>query len=124
MTVSASQLELVTELFADLRGVSTRRMFGGAGVYAQGVMFALVDDDVIYLKVDDALRADLTAEGSVPWVYGARAGEPIQTGYVSLPDAALDDPETACAWARRALDVALVKQAAGPKKKKTPLPDA
>ena len=58
MTVSASQLELVTELFADLRGVSTRRMFGGAGVYAQGVMFALVDDDVIYLKVDDALRAE------------------------------------------------------------------
>ena len=125
MTVSASQLELVAELFAGLGAVSIRRMFGGAGVSAQGVMFAVVIDDVVYLKVDDPLRTDLETEGSVPWVY-PRDGQPVQMGYSSLPDAALDDPDEACAWARRALDVALAKQAAKPvrKKKASPLPDA
>ena len=116
MTVSASQLGLVAELFVGLGAVSIRRMFGGAGVSAQGVMFAVVIDDVVYLKVDDPLRADLEAEGSVPWVY-PRDGQPVQMGYSSLPDAALDDPDEACAWARRALHVALAKQAAKPKKK-------
>ena len=117
MTATARQLEATAELFAGLGEVSIRRMFGAAGVYAQGVMFALVDDDVVYLKVDEALRADLVREGSVPWVYAARGGEPVQTGYVSLPEAALDDPEAACAWAKRALEVALAKQAAKPKKR-------
>jgi DNA transformation protein len=116
MTVTASQLELVGDLFAGLGAVSIRRMFGGAGVSAQGVMFAVVIDDVTYLKVDDALRAELEAQGSVPWVY-PRDGQPVQMGYSSLPEAALDDPEEACAWARRALEVALAKQAARPKKK-------
>jgi DNA transformation protein len=111
MTVSASQLELVTELFSGLGSVSVRRMFGGAGVYAQGIMFAVVLDDVVYLKVDDALRAELEAEGSVPWVY-LRDGQPVQMGFSSLPDAALDDPVEACAWGRRALEVAATKQAA------------
>lgn len=121
MTATARQLELVAELFEGLGAVSIRRMFGGAGVYAQGVMFALVDDDVVYLKVDDALREALAAEGSVPWTYtapsGPRAGQTMQMGYSSLPEAALDDPEAACAWARRALDVALAKQAVKPKRK-------
>lgn len=121
MTATASQLDHVAELFAGLGDVSIRRMFGGAGVYAQGVMFALVDDDVVYLKIDEPLRGDLEAEGSLPWIYtaakGPRAGAPVQTGYWSLPDAALDDPDAACAWARRALGVALAKQAAKPKRR-------
>jgi DNA transformation protein len=121
MTATARQLELVAELLEGLGGVSIRRMFGGAGVYAQGVMFALVDDDVTYLKVNDGLRADLEAEGSIQWAYvapsGPRAGQRMQMGYWSLPEAALDDPEAACAWARRALEAALAKQAAKPRKK-------
>ena len=121
MAVTARQLELAAELFEGLGGVSIRRMFGGAGVYAQGVMFALVDDDVIYLKVDEGLKRDLEGEGAVAWTYvapnGPRAGEPMQMGYWSLPESVLDDPEVAQAWGRRAAEVALAKQAAKPKPK-------
>ena len=116
MAVSRAQLAFAEELFGPL-GVSTRRMFGGAGVYAEGVMFALIDggEEAIYLKADEALRADLEAEGSRPFLYtfpsGPRAGETVGMGYWSLPDAALDEPDAACAWGRRALDVALKAKA-------------
>jgi DNA transformation protein len=96
-------------------------MFGGAGVYADGLMFALLADDVIYLKTDEALRAELEAEGCAPWVWepgsGARQGEKIQTSYLRLPDAALDDPDDAARWGRKALAVARAKAKAKPKRK-------
>jgi len=116
--VSAQQLAFATELFAGLGPVGVRRMFGGAGVYGGDVMFALIDDDVIYLKVDEALKADLAGEGSLPWVYSRapRAGAPEQSSYWSLPEDALDDPQAACAWARRALDAATAARAPKPRK--------
>jgi DNA transformation protein len=122
MGVSASQVAFAEELFAGL-GVSARRMFGGAGLYAEGVMFALIDDsEAIFLKADATLRAELAAEGAHPWVYtypsGPKAGQAMEMGYMSLPDAALDEPAVACDWGRRALEVALKAQAAKPPKKR------
>ena len=113
--------EFVKELFAGLGAVQIKRMFGGAGGYADNVMFLLLADDVIYLKADDLLKAALRAEGSGPFVWepssGPRAGEKVEMGYWRLPDAALDDPDLAVAWGRKALAVA--KAAAKPKRKKT-----
>lgn len=112
----------VSELFEGLGEVTVKRMFGGAGGYAEGVMFALIAADVIYIKVDDAMRADLEAEGSGPFIWepanGPRAGEkqPMM-GYWRLPDAAMDEPDLAASWGRRALDVALAAKAKKPKKR-------
>ena len=115
--------EFVAELFAPMGPVSIRRMFGGAGVFRDGLMFALLGDDTIYLKTDATLRADLEAEGCAPFLWTKpSAGEEIDMGYVSLPSSAMDDPDEASAWARRALAVARAKAAAKPavRKKKTP----
>ena len=93
-------------------------MFGGAGLYARGVMFGLIDDEVIYLKVDEALKADLAVAGARSWIYterrGPKAGIPQETSYWSLPESALDDPDDACAWGLRALAVAEAVKAAKP----------
>ena len=115
--------EFLAELFAPMGPVSIRRMFGGAGVFRDGLMFALLGDDTVYLKTDTKLRADLEAEGSVPFIWTKPStGEEIDMGYVSLPSSAMDDSDEASAWARRALAVAKAKAAAKPvpRKKKTP----
>lgn len=114
--------DFVRELFEGLGGVQIKRMFGGAGVYADGVMFALLADETIHLKTDEALQEQLREEGSGPFLWrpesGPRAGETVAMSYWRLPDAALDDPELAVSWARKALAVAKAKAAAKPKKTK------
>jgi DNA transformation protein and related proteins len=113
--------DYVKELFAGLGPVQVKRMFGGAGGYADGVMFLLLADDAIHIKVDDALKAELRAEGCGPFVWepqsGPRAGEKVDLGYWRLPDSALDDPDEAAVWGRKALAVAKAKAASKPKKK-------
>jgi DNA transformation protein len=109
--------DFVAELFAPMGPVTIKRMFGGAGVYADGVMFALVADDEIYLKVDDALKSDLEAEGSEPFSFEMKDGKSAQMNYYRIPSDAMDHDQDASDWGRRALDVALkAKAAKAPKK--------
>jgi DNA transformation protein len=119
--------DFVVELLAGLGPVRVKRMFGGAGVYvSDGPMFGLIADDTLHLKVDEALKAELRKEGSGPFVWaptnGPRAGEKLDLGYWRMPEDALDDPELACAWARKALAVAHAKAAAKRSKKKPQSP--
>jgi DNA transformation protein len=73
---------------------------------------------MIYLKTDDALKAELQAEGSAPWVYSRAPGKWEDTSYWRLPEAALDDPDEAVGWARKALAVAEAKAAQKKPKRK------
>jgi DNA transformation protein and related proteins len=119
--------DFVRELFAGVGRVDVKRMFGGAGAWSDGVMFLLIADDTIHIKVDDALKAELRAEGCGPFVWqpqsGPRAGEKIDLGYWRLPDSALDDPDEAAVWGRKALAVAKAKAKDKPKKlAKKPVP--
>jgi len=114
--------DFVRELWADLKPIEIKRMFGGAGVFRDGLMFAMVIDDALWLKVDDAFKKELKAEGSAPFIWepktGPRVGEKIDLGYWRLPDAALDDPDDAVKWGRKALAIAQAKAASKKAKKK------
>lgn len=113
--------DFVKELFAGVGPVQIKRMFGGAGGYVDGVMFLLLGNDAIHIKVDEALKAELREEGSGPFEWtpqnGPRAGETIDLGYWRLPDSALDDPDEAAVWGRKALKIAKAKAAAKPRPK-------
>ncbi len=123
MSESAADLAFACDLLSGMEPVSTRRMFGAAGLYAGAVMFGLIDDGRIYLKTDEALKRELTAAGAVAWIYAERSGPiPQETSYWSLPESALDDPEEAVAWGRRALAIAEAWKAAGPKRGRGPRP--
>ncbi|MFG1411487.1 TfoX/Sxy family protein [Xanthobacter sp. VTT E-85241] len=103
----------IRELFASFGPVAVRRMFGGAGVYADGTMFALEAGGELYLKVDDGFALDLAARGSVPFSYEAKGRRTIMS-YWKVPEAALDDGEDLAALAGRALDIARAARRAKP----------
>lgn len=104
MSLSAEEIAFATELFSGLGQISTRRMMGGLCLYSDGTIFAIVHGDgSIWLKGAGGFVAELEAEGSTRWTYTRDGGKPTAMPYWSLPDAALDDPDLACDWARRAL---------------------
>jgi len=102
VAASAAYAAFVRELLSGLGPVRTRAMFGGAGVYLGDAMLGLIADDVLYLRTDAPLAEALAAEGSEPFVHETR-GRVVTMPYWRLPAEALDDPDEALAWARRAL---------------------
>lgn len=119
MTTSDGFIEHLKDALRALGPVSVRRMFGGAGVYADGVMFALVADDTLYFKSDEATCAAHAAEGLGPFVYGGQ-GKTVTMSYWRAPERLLDDPEEMAEWARRALAVARRGAASKPAAKARP----
>jgi DNA transformation protein len=102
--VSAEDIDFAVELFSDLGGLSTRKMMGGLCLYHDGTIFAILNPDgSIWLKGGGAFQAVLEGEGCTRWTYTRKDGSSTAMPYWSLPDGALDDPELACDWARRAL---------------------
>ncbi|MFN3399668.1 MAG: TfoX/Sxy family protein [Ferrovibrio sp.] len=114
MTASRDFTAFVQDLFAPLGGVSTRPMFGGAGIYSKGVMFGLVYGDTLYLKADADSRKDFEAKGSEPFAYQSAQGKPVSTSYWKLPDGLVDDADEAVKWAQTALAIAKAQKAATP----------
>lgn len=105
MSVSAEFIEFLLEVLAPLGGVRARRMFGGAGLFCDGVMFALVADEVVYLKADDDTSKAYAAEGLEPFTYTGKKN-PVSMSYWQVPDRLFEDPAEFVAWARVALGVA------------------
>ena len=104
MAVSAATRAWVLELLAGLPGLSARAMMGGLAIYSEGRIFALLDSrDRLYLKATGAFAERLAAEGSEQFAYERAGSGTTRIGYWTLPDAAVDDPEAACDWARQAL---------------------
>ena len=101
--------ENLKDVFAPFGAVSVRRMFGGHGVFFDGLMIALVADDVLYLKVDEASVGTFIDRGSAPFVYEKR-GRAMTMSYYEAPASMLDDPEVAKAWAALAFAAALRAQ--------------
>lgn len=92
----------ICDLFDFLGPVSTRRMFGGHGIYLDGRIFALEIGGEIYIKAGPDIAERFRQAGSRPFSY-ARNGKVATMGYWLLPDAATDDPEEAARWARLSL---------------------
>lgn len=110
--------ESLKELFAGFGPVSVRRMFGGQGVFVDGLMIALVTgDDVIHLKADDQTVPVFEQEGLRPFTYATKNGEHTLTSYWRMPERLYDDPEELARWARDAHAVALRKAARTPTRK-------
>jgi DNA transformation protein len=104
VAVSPGTRAWALELFEDVGDVTARSMMGGLSLYADGRIFAIVTgDDRIFLKAAGAFAEALAAEGAEQFTYARADRGTAAMGYWSLPEAAADDPEAACEWARRSL---------------------
>jgi DNA transformation protein len=97
--------EVLKGLFEPFGSVTVKRMFGGSGIYADGLCFAIEADGEVFIKTDEVSRADFSAAGSSPFTYVAK-GKSRPTSYWSLPTAAHDDDDELRRWAGIGLDAA------------------
>jgi DNA transformation protein and related proteins len=97
--------------------VTIRKMFGGVGLYSDGLFFAIIADNVLYLKVDDTNRSDFEAEGMEPF---RPFDDERSMSYYEIPVGVLEDPEDLATWARKAIEITR----RNPKKKRKKKPGA
>jgi DNA transformation protein len=103
MPVSDEYLVFVQDQLRGLGEITVKRMFGGAGLYLDGVFFAIVADDVLYFKAGDSNRPDYEAEGMGP--FRPFGGETAMS-YYEVPADVLEDPEELVKWVGKAVEAA------------------
>jgi DNA transformation protein len=115
MSVSNGYRTFIVDQLAAVPALSTRRMFGGVGLYSGESFFALIDDDVLFFKVDDANREDYVSRGMKAFM--PFPGQP-SLGYFQVPAEVIEEAEELTRWARRSVEVA--QRAALKKHKQAP----
>jgi DNA transformation protein and related proteins len=114
MSVSDGYKTFILEQLQVAGSVTARRMFGGIGLYLEGTFFGLIDDDVLYFKVDDSTRGDFERSGSPPFrPYG---DDSYSMQYYSVPADVLEDQSSLKEWTGKAVTVA--RRSATARKKK------
>ena len=102
-----SFVEHVVEMLQPLGDVSARSMFGGWGVYCDGLMFALIANDELYLKGDDQTKAEYAAASMAPFIYENPTGtKRIEMRYYAATAEAMDDPVELLQWAKKGVAAA------------------
>jgi DNA transformation protein and related proteins len=117
MAVSANFLSYVIDQLGGLGAVRTRRMFGGIGLYCDELFFGLIDDDVVYFKVDDSNRADYSRRGSKAFRPLADDPNAVSLSYFSVPEDTLEDSDEVRSWARKSVGIAAAAAAVKAAKK-------
>jgi len=103
MAVSESYRGFVLEQLGRVTPVTGKSMFGGVGIYAQGLFFALIAEDRLYFKVDDTTRQDFERLGMEPF---RPFGEESAMGYYEVPADVVEDSVQLAAWMKKATDIA------------------
>lgn len=94
------------ELLDNFGDVEAKSMFGGFGLYLDGLMFAIVADDVLYFKVDEVSKPEFNALDLQPFIY-EKNGRKSSMSYHVPPASAIDNAEELCEWARKGHEAAL-----------------
>jgi len=118
MPVRPQFVAWILEQLAGVSALRSRRMFGGVGLYSGDRFFGLIDDDVLYLKVDDSNRGDFVARGCRPFQPVKEKPE-YSMSYYDVPVDVLEDADELTGWALKSVTVAAasprpVRRKAGP----------
>jgi DNA transformation protein len=106
MTISSDYLRYVLDQLAKLPSVSSRRMFGGVGLYSEAVFFGIIDNDTLFFKVDDETRSAYVSRGMAPF-RPYRDRPEVSMSYFEVPPDVLEDADELISWARGAVRAAV-----------------
>lgn len=106
MSASESVIELLDEVCAPLGAFKARRMFGGHGLYLDGVFFAILDDGVLYLKTNESTRGRFAAEGMSAFTYESQSGTHALVSYWRVPERLFDEADELTEWIAQAVQAA------------------
>jgi len=109
VSVSDAFRDFALDQLGRVTPVSARRMFGGVGIYAGGLFFALMDNNRLYFKVSDSNRPDFEARGMGPFRPYGDDGAAMQ--YYEVPPDVLEDVEALGPWVAKAVAVARTARA-------------
>ncbi|MBL0264468.1 MAG: TfoX/Sxy family protein [Leptospiraceae bacterium] len=110
-----SYLEFVLERLSVAGKVSSKAMFGGHGIYLGDLIFGIVVEGVLYLKVGDSNIKDYIQAGMKPFTYAAKNGKPVSMSYWGLPLDVLESNEDLPKWVGKAIEVAKSAKITKPK---------
>lgn len=110
-------IEHLRDVFRAFGMIDARRMFGGYGIYHEGLMFAIVMDDLLYLKADAQSAAFFESRGMPKFSY-QRNGKTASLSFYCAPETIMEDSDEALLWARRSFEAALRSRAVKAKSKK------
>jgi DNA transformation protein and related proteins len=99
-------VDYLHEVFHQFGAITARKMFGGYGLYHDGLMFAMVSNDTLYLKADDDNAGYFVEQGLDRFEY-RRNGKIMRMSYYQAPAELMEDWELAALWARRSYGAAL-----------------
>lgn len=116
MPARSEFVDHVLELLGPFGRIEARRMFGGHGIYCDGVFIAILAEDALFLKTDAESRATFEHAGCAPFTY-LRNGRAATLNFHRAPEDALESPHQMRPWARGAIAAALRARATKAKKK-------
>ena len=109
MPISDEQREFasyVVDMMQTIGPVYSKKMFGGYGIFLEGLMFALIADSTLYLKADKESEGDFVAKGLEPFTYNKK-GKPVKLSYFQAPEETLEDIEAMNEWGNSGYSAAL-----------------
>jgi DNA transformation protein and related proteins len=115
MPISKDFADYCCELLSGVGSPVAKRMFGGWGIYVDGVTIAVIADltklggsnQKLYLKVDELTRKQFEASGGKRFEMESKDGKPMGMNYYTTPDETMESPDAMIPWARMALSCAL-----------------
>lgn len=111
---------VVHDALVNIDGITSRAMFGGYGLYKDGIIFGIIVDDELYFKVDDTNRKEYESFGSSPFTYEGKNRKKITMSYWKIPEEIIEDRERVSALAIQSLCInSLKKQPWKPIQKKS-----
>lgn len=111
-------VESLLDLLAPFGGVEARRMFGGYGIYKDGLFIGLVDGEQLFLRVDDETRPRFEERGLAPFTFAYPDGRTITMKYHLAPEEALSSPMRMKPWAQLAIEAARRAAVEKPRKRR------